>query len=62
MIWPTHQCNRIVKSWSGQGTCETVYQTEDGRVWTKKVIDFSQSTTSGPSTGYLHGDHICEGS
>lgn len=31
---PMHpQGNRIVRSWPGSGTCETIYQTEDGTCW-----------------------------
>ena len=60
MIFPTHTCNPIVRSWSGQGTCETVYQTADGRVWRQNHIDYSHGTVKGPTLGRMHGNHICE--
>lgn len=60
MVIPTHNCNRIVKSWSGPGTCETVYKTEDGRVWAQGWSAVMDYTNSGPARGVVRGGYICE--
>jgi hypothetical protein len=34
MIWNIHTAgSRIVRSYAGSGTAETIYETEDGRRW-----------------------------
>lgn len=54
---------RIVRSWPGSGTADTIYQTEDGRTWlyshgiTPTRID---RTGPGGGIGTIIGDHIVD--
>jgi hypothetical protein len=57
----TGECSRVVRTKPGQRTGETLYYTEDGRVWTDEVpLGCSQFTGgTGQVIGYQHGDRIC---
>lgn len=44
MIPAKYQAQRIVRSYPGQGTAETVYVTEDGTHWVEDSSDHSNET------------------
>lgn len=47
---------KVVQSWAGRGTGETVYRTEDGRVWIERMPCCNE--TAPPTTGVLVGGYI----
>jgi hypothetical protein len=50
-----NDCSQIVRSWPAEGTCESYYQTADGRVWKTDLSPHSaDSSTTGVARGYLH--------
>lgn len=50
---------KIVKTWHGQGTCETVYQTEDGRIWHEGQPN--RWSTATEQTGVMCGGSVFVG-
>lgn len=46
---------KIVRSYPGPGTAETVYVTEDGATWQKDESNHSNETGS-PRLGWVSGD------
>lgn len=55
---PGNNCQRIVRTRPGEGTGETLYQTEDGRWWREAPAGVVDST-SPSERRYLHNDHAC---
>lgn len=50
---------KIIRRWPGQGTCETYYETDDGRSWRSDLVlpDYSGATAP-PRTGRIIGNRI----
>lgn len=59
---PGNSGSRIIRSWAGSGTCETIYETEDGKTWshnpTCPAVPFDGTTGSG--VGVIVGDRIID--
>ena len=51
---------RVVRSWSGPGTCETVYEDQYGRVWRTVIAPPSNTGTTGVTVGRLRNGIIEE--
>lgn len=60
MVHDDPRSTKIVRSYPGQGTAETVYETDDGRVWRsgRSVYWPSTSTGSGPMIGEIRNNRI----
>lgn len=55
------QGKRIIRSWAGAGTAETIYETEDGRTWRYQPMydpPRQNGTTAGSGLGRIVGDRI----
>jgi len=48
---PGQTGHRIVRSWSGSGTNETIYETEDGRQWSDDPAKVTMGRNVGGTTG-----------
>ena len=49
---------RIVSSWPGIATGETVYKTEDGRIWNEDYEPTAEETTSITTKGTVYNGFI----
>lgn len=59
MIFGSDNSKRIVRSWPGQGTGETVYETEDGRTWiTPARVPVCDTTAPSTVLGTIRGGRI----
>lgn len=47
---------RVVRTYAGKGTGETVYQTEDGRLWKEGAPSVNQ--TAPPESGVLCNGYV----
>lgn len=57
------QGSRIVRSWSGGGTIETIYETEDGRHWRYMPgvnPPRQDGTATGSGLGHIVGNRIID--
>lgn len=59
MIFSSHLCQKIIRSFPGPGTAETIYVTEDGRHWRDCNSVPSSQDTVGELCGVRHGNCIC---
>lgn len=61
MIQPNNPL-RVVASWCGSGTGETIYQAEDGSIWRSSSENYSTETATAPAPkGALVGGVIFKG-
>lgn len=64
MVFGKTYGNQIVRSYSGPGTADTIYVTEDGRQWLYNPGITPQPyarTGAGNGVGYIIGDRIVDG-